>query len=80
VVAVAFNRDGRSILTGSHDGTARLWPAPAVLAGDGRRLNLWVSVLTGIELTEDRNRVRVLDSAAWLERRRQLDDLGGPPE
>src|SRR5262249_51874687 len=79
VVAVAFSPDGRSILTGSHDGTARLWPAPTALAGDARRLSLWVTVLTGIELTEDRNRVRVLDSATWLERRRQLEGLGGPP-
>ena len=79
VVAVAFNPDGRSILTGSQDHTARLWPAPAVLAGEIRRLSLWVTVVTGLELTEDRNRVRALDSATWLDRRRRLDELGGPP-
>jgi WD40 repeat protein len=79
VATVAFDPEGRSILTGSHDGTARLWPAPTVLTGGIRRLALWVSVLTGLELTEDRNRVRALDSATWLDRRRQLDALGGPP-
>jgi WD40 repeat protein len=79
VVAVAFSPDGRTLLTGSHDGTARLWTAPVVLPGEPRRLTLWVTVLTGLELTEDRNQVRVLDSATWLDRRSQLDRLGGPP-
>jgi hypothetical protein len=50
-----------------------------VLEGDAHRLTLWVTVLTGLELTGDRNRVRALDSATWLERRSQLAELGGPP-
>jgi eukaryotic-like serine/threonine-protein kinase len=79
VVAVAFRPDGRAFLTGSHDGTARLWPAPTLLNGEARRLALWASVLTGTEPTEGRDRIRVLGPAEWHLRRRQLDDLGGPP-
>ena len=42
------------------------------------RLAAWVEAATGLELDE-RGSVRVLDRAAWLERRRRLEQLGGPP-
>ena len=50
VWAGAFGPDGRTVLTGSKDGTARLWEAPAVPAGGSARFRLWAEVLTGMEL------------------------------
>ena len=58
--------------------TARLWDAPASLPDDVPRLAAWVEAATGLELDE-RGSIRVLDRAAWLERRRRLEQLGGPP-
>jgi hypothetical protein len=39
---------------------------------------LWGQVLTGMELDED-GVVSALDGPCWLERRRRLERLGGPP-
>ena len=77
VVALAFSADGRFLLT-SDGSTARQWDAPTPLPDDVRRLTAWVEVATAMELDE-RGSVRVLDGAAWLERRRRLEQLGGPP-
>jgi tetratricopeptide (TPR) repeat protein len=65
------------ILTSDSE-TARRWDAPAPLPDDLPRLAAWVEVVTGLELDE-RGAVRVLDGATWLERRRRLEQLGGPP-
>jgi WD40 repeat protein len=78
VWAVAFSPDGKTVLTGSHDGTARLWTIPMPIAGSPERLSLWVQVLTCQELDEH-GAVLVLDADAWQDRRRRLDELGGPP-
>jgi tetratricopeptide (TPR) repeat protein len=43
------------------------------------RLKVWVETLTGLELDEQSG-IRVLDALAWTERRRQLRQLGGPPD
>jgi len=51
---------------------------PGVMQGDSERIRLWVEVQTGMELAED-NEVRVLDRQVWLERRKRLESLGGPP-
>ena len=42
------------------------------------RLTLWVQVLTGRELDAGGS-ARDLESATWHERRRRLQELGGPP-
>jgi tetratricopeptide (TPR) repeat protein len=42
------------------------------------RLAAWVATATGLELNE-RGTVRVVDNDAWLEQRRRLQRLGGPP-
>jgi tetratricopeptide (TPR) repeat protein len=42
------------------------------------RLGAWVEAATGLELDES-GLIRVLGRAAWLERRRRLEQLGGPP-
>jgi len=74
---VRFTPDGRFLLT-SDRLTARLWDAPAPLPDDVPRLAAWAEAATGLELDE-RGSIRVLDRAAWLERRRRLEQLGGPP-
>jgi WD40 repeat protein len=79
VPAVAFNPDGKTILTGSWDNTARLWHAPTVIAGTPRRITLWTQVITSMELIEESDLIRALDAKTWQERRRQLNELGGPP-
>src|SRR5262249_47527348 len=78
VRAVAFSPDGRTALTGSHDKTARLWDVPPSLQGEAKQLLLWTQVLTGMELDE-RGRPRELSLQAWCERRRELQQRGGPP-
>jgi tetratricopeptide (TPR) repeat protein len=58
--------------------TARIWDAPAPLPGDPPRLAAWIESATGLEL-DDRDAIRVLDGDAWRDRRRRLEELGGPP-
>ncbi len=74
---VAFSADGRFVLT-SDVSTARLWDVPAPLPEDPPRLAAWVEAATGLELDE-RGSIRILERAAWLERGRRLEQLGGAP-
>jgi WD40 repeat protein/tetratricopeptide (TPR) repeat protein len=77
VMSVAFSADGHSLLASSRI-MARLWDAPAPLPDDVPRLAAWVEAAVGLRLDEQRS-IQVLDAAAWLERRRLLEQLGGPP-
>ena len=43
-----------------------------------RRIVLWAQVLTGMELDAD-GEVRTLDGREWQQRRKALEELGGPP-
>jgi tetratricopeptide (TPR) repeat protein len=43
-------------------------------------MSAWVEVITGFRLDKKQGLIRVLDNAAWLERRERLRQLGGPPE
>jgi WD40 repeat protein len=79
VRAVAFSPDGKTMVTGSANGMAQLWEAPSIVPGTPERITLWVQVLTGQELDEH-GAVRVLDADTWHERRRRLEELGGPPD
>src|SRR5262249_43212803 len=74
---LGFAPDGRSLFT-SDNSMARAWDAPAPLPDDLPRLSAWIEAATGLALDE-RGVVRVLDRDAWLERRRRLEALGGPP-
>jgi WD40 repeat protein len=78
VVAVALSADGKIALTGSKDKTARLWHVPQALIGDPECIRLRAQVITGME-TDDYGTIRVLDAAAWQDRRQRLQKLGGPP-
>jgi WD40 repeat protein len=79
VRAVAFDRAGQRAATGSRDGVVHQWclPPPPV-EGSPERLRLWVEVLTGMEL-DPQGAVRDLTSDELGERRRRLEELGGPP-
>jgi hypothetical protein len=75
---VEFSPDGKTVMTGSFNHTARLWDVAAALPDEFERVATWVEVLTGLELDE-LGSVRVLDSATWLQPREKLKQLGGPP-
>jgi len=78
---VAFGLDGRTLLTASReDKTVRVWDSPSPVEGSKERLRLWVQAITGSELEPEQDAIRVLDTPTWRERRRRLEELGGPPE
>jgi tetratricopeptide (TPR) repeat protein len=77
VNSVAFSPDGRSLLVGGVR-TTRIWDAPAPLPDDMPRLAAWVESAVGLRLDEQGS-IQALDAAAWLERHRLLEQLGGPP-
>jgi hypothetical protein len=78
VLAVRFSPDGQTILTGSGDNAARLWPRPTALAGAIEQIFLGIQVATGMEL-DSTGDVHLLEAAEWQKRRQRLADLGGPP-
>jgi WD40 repeat protein len=84
VPVVGFRTDGRQLLTGGPDGTVRRWEVPQPLPGSPEQIALWAEVLSGRELTH--GAVEVIGGGpwakkkeAWTERRRQLEQLAGPP-
>jgi WD40 repeat protein len=79
VSAAAFSPDGKTVLTGSYDKTARLWRVPKPIEGDPERILLWAQVITGLELDEYGG-TRGLDATTWEQRRQSLLELGGPPQ
>ena len=76
VLSVAFSPDGEAVLTGSADNTARLWNVvPPAADEQPERLKLSVEVRTGFYLKDGiRTQLHLVE---WLNRRAQLDDLGG---
>ncbi len=72
VVWAAACRPGcRLAVTGSEDGTARVWQLPAALEGEASQIISRLQVLTGLGLDE-RGPARLLDVATWQERRRPV--------
>jgi len=78
VANLAFSPDGKLLATASWDSTARIWQMPHPLNGHPRRVRLWVQSVSGLELG-DSGEVRVLEAQTWNERRRLLEEIGGPP-
>jgi tetratricopeptide (TPR) repeat protein len=74
---VAFNPDGRTLLTGCADKTARLWDMTR-LPDEPERVSAWVSLATTLGL-DDSDEVKVLDRAALDGSRERLESLGGDP-
>jgi eukaryotic-like serine/threonine-protein kinase len=74
----AFSPDGRLVLTGGDNRIVRLFEVPVPVDGSPARIILWTQVITGLEL-DDSGMVRLLDADAWQERRRRLQEQGGPP-
>jgi WD40 repeat protein/serine/threonine protein kinase/tetratricopeptide (TPR) repeat protein len=77
VRSLGFAADGRLLFT-SDPAMARVWDAPAPLPDYPPRLSAWIEAATRLAL-DQRGVVRVLDRDAWLERRRRVESLGGPP-
>ncbi len=78
---VSFSSDGSTVLLAG-DGDVRVFQCPpaSAAATSVKRLQLWVDVITGSELDTDAGgRIKLLDTKTWRSRRRQLDELGGPP-
>ena len=49
---MAFSPDGRTVLTGSEDNTARLWSVQPPREADTASIDLWLAVVTGLALDE----------------------------
>jgi WD40 repeat protein/tetratricopeptide (TPR) repeat protein len=75
VSAVQFSLDGRTVLAGVENQPVLRWDLPW-LPGDAdlEHVATWAQVLTGLEL-DAQDQVRILESAAWRQRREHLSRL-----
>jgi WD40 repeat protein/tRNA A-37 threonylcarbamoyl transferase component Bud32 len=76
---ITFVADPRFILTRTgRDGTSqwRVWEVRPPVEGSLQRISAWVQVVTGLNLDPD-GQVRVLDPSSWVNRRAELQSLGG---
>jgi tetratricopeptide (TPR) repeat protein len=77
VMVAAYSPDGKTVLTGSSDLTARLW-AMTELPDDPERVSAWLSKATALGL-DDRDDVQLLDRAGLETSLQRLKSLGSPP-
>ena len=76
----SFSPDGSQILLLDGQGRTQVWKAlPGPLEGSCERIACWVQVVTGMEL-DLTGGINVLDAPTWQQRRRRLEELGGPRE
>jgi WD40 repeat protein len=73
----AFSPDGKLVLTGCWDGTARLWDVPEALPNEPERIKMWVETMTGLSSAAGESS-ELLKADAWRARKKRLDELGGP--
>src|SRR5262249_33679387 len=77
VIQAFFRPDGRAVaVIGSE--RARLWFSPDPVDLSLLRIKLWVDVLTTITMDEQ-GVTRSLMPDEWNQKRKELDDAGGPP-
>ena len=78
ITKLALSPDGRRLITGSRDETARVWNLPEKLIGSPQRLSVWIQTLCGMELTSN-EALGLLAPEEWKKRCQVLEQLGGPP-
>jgi WD40 repeat protein len=76
-IFVKFSKDGKHVLADTNKMVCS-WQIPEPVPGSAERIELWVQVITGKELSES-GRTGNLASTTWLARRAQLQALGGAP-
>jgi WD40 repeat protein/serine/threonine protein kinase/tetratricopeptide (TPR) repeat protein len=82
VSAAAFSADGKAVLTGCDDQTARLWSLAKPEQGTPERVRLWAEAMTGLRLDQDNRAVALTpqEQAARSWRLQLLDTPGDSAE
>jgi WD40 repeat protein len=78
ILDACFDPDGKTLWTVGWDLKVRRWALPLPVDGTAERIVLWAEVLSGREL-DAAGLEHWLDPSAWNERRRRLEEVGGPP-
>jgi WD40 repeat protein len=77
--ALAFSRDGKTIVLADSSNTLQQWNVPMALAGDRQRIRLWVQTISGKEV-DARGVFTDVEARLWEDRQQALLDQGGWPE
>jgi WD40 repeat protein len=75
---VVYSPDGKRVLTGSWDWSARLWLVPEPVPDEVERVTVWAETMTGLHIGPTGSS-DLLTAEEWNQRKRRLDELGGPP-
>jgi WD40 repeat protein len=75
---VGFSPDGRVVRAVNSEHQAVEWAVPEPVMDQPDRVTLWAQVRSCLELDGD-DVPHDLDTPTWLQRRQQLENLGGPP-
>ena len=75
---MAFSHDGKHILTSSWDHRVRLWPGIEPVPDEPERVTNWIETMTGLKIFVTGSS-EFLTWEEWSERKKRLDELGGPP-
>jgi WD40 repeat protein len=78
VIRLACRPDGKQFATASSDRLLRCWEVPESTPGNVAFIKQWVEALTGRELSDD-GAHREINAATLLQRRRDLEQIGGEP-